>query len=135
MTLFKNMAKNKHFKLTLDLYEKWDETTLTAHLISASCAKNFGGRNSLMLCLFTGSVGTDIVVSDFGNDFSTSKTSTEKLEVVEIQVFSKNRLLSQLIDSFLCASWAFNVKQELTLPFGNVNTSTITNNADCFLWI
>ena len=74
MALSENMAKNKDFILTLDLYEKWDETTLTAHLISASCAKIFGDRNSLTLCFFTESAGTDKQVSDFGNDLSTSST-------------------------------------------------------------
>ena len=74
MALSKNMAKNKDFILTLDLYEKWDETTLTAHLISASCAKSFGDRNSLILCFFTDSTGTDKQVFDFGNDLSTSST-------------------------------------------------------------
>ena len=129
------MDKNKDFILALDLYEKWDQTALTAHLISASCAKHFGDRNSLTLCLFAESAGTDILVSDFGNDLSTSTTSTEELEAAEVQVFAKNRLISRCINSFLCASCAFNVKQELTHPFGNVNTSAIANNTDCFLWI
>ena len=40
MALSKNMAKNKGFILTLDLYEKWNKTTLTVHLVSSSCAKN-----------------------------------------------------------------------------------------------
>ena len=74
MALSENMAKNKDFILTLDLYEKWDETTLTAHLISASRAKNFGDRNSLTLCFFTESAGTDKQIFDFGNDLSTSST-------------------------------------------------------------
>ena len=126
MTLPENMAKNKNFILTLDLYEKWDKITLTAHLIFASCAKNF---------VITESAETDILVSDFGNDLSTSATSTEELEAAEVKDFAKNRLLSRLINSFPCASCAFNVKQELTHPFGDVNTSAIANNADCFLWI
>ena len=74
IALSENMAKYKDFILTLDLHEKWDETTLTAHLISTSCAKNFGHRNSLTLCLFTKSAGTDTQVFDFGNDISTSST-------------------------------------------------------------
>ena len=74
MALSENKAKNKDLILTLDLYEKWDETTLTAHLISASCAKNFGNRNSLMLCFFTESAGTDKQIFDLGNDLSTSST-------------------------------------------------------------
>ena len=72
MTLSENMAKNKDFILTLDLHEKWDETTLTALQISASRAKNLGDRNSLTLCLFTESSETDKQVFDFGNDLSTS---------------------------------------------------------------
>ena len=86
--LSENMAKNKIFMLTLDLYEKWDKATLTAHLISASCAKNFGDRNS-SLCLFTESAGSNILISDFGNDLSTSTTSTVKLEMTEVQVSTK----------------------------------------------
>ena len=82
------MAKNKTFILALDLYEKWDKATLTAHLISASSAKNFGDRNSL-LCLFTESAGSDILISDFGNDLSASTTSTEKLEMTEVQASTK----------------------------------------------
>ena len=74
MALSEGMAKNKDFILTLDLYEKWNETTLTAHLISASCAKIFGDSNSLTLCLFTESAGKDKQVFDFGNDLSTSST-------------------------------------------------------------
>ena len=97
--------------------------------------KTCGYRNSLTLCLFTESAGTDILVSSLGNDLFTSTTSTKKLEVVDVQVFSKNRLLSQLINFFLCASGAFNVEQELTDPFGNVNTFAIAKTADCFLWI
>ena len=87
-TLSENMAKNKTFILALDLYEKWDKATLTAHLISASCAKNFGDRNSL-LCLFTESAGSDILISDFGNDLSASTTSREKLEMTEVQASTK----------------------------------------------
>ena len=121
MVLSEDMAKNKDFILTLDLYEKWYKTILTAHLISASYAKNFGDRNSLTLCLFTESAGTDKQVSDFVNDLSTS--STYDLEAAEVKVFA--RLLSRLIRSFLCASCAFKVKQELTHPFGNVSTSAI----------
>ena len=49
-----------------------NETTLTAHLISASFAKNFGDKNSLTLCFFTESAGPDKQVFDFGNDLSTS---------------------------------------------------------------
>ena len=74
MTLSESMARNKDFILTLDLHEKWDETTLTAHLISLSCAKNFGDSNSLTLCLFTESAGTDKQVFDFGNDMSIFST-------------------------------------------------------------
>ena len=74
MAFSENTAKNKDFTLTLDLYEKWNETTLTAHLISASCSKIFGDRNSLTLCFFTESAGTDKQVFDFGNDLSTSST-------------------------------------------------------------
>ena len=74
MALSENMAKNKDFILTLDLYEEWHETALTAPLISVSCAKNFDDRNSLALCLFTESAGTDKQVVDFGNDISTSST-------------------------------------------------------------
>ena len=59
-----NMVQNKDIIMTLNLYEKWDKTTLTAHLISASCAKNFGDWNSLALCLFTESEGTNKLVSD-----------------------------------------------------------------------
>ena len=59
-----NMVQNKAIIMTLNLYEKWDKTTLTAHLISASCAKNFGDWNSLALCLFTESEGTKKLVSD-----------------------------------------------------------------------
>ena len=52
MALSENMAKNKNFILKLDLYEKWDKTTLIAYLISASCGKSFGDKTSLTLCLF-----------------------------------------------------------------------------------
>ena len=74
MVLSENMVKKKDFILTLDLYEKWDETTLTAPLISALCAKNFVDWNSLTLCLFTESAGTDKQVFDFGNDMSIFST-------------------------------------------------------------
>ena len=114
MALSENMIKNKDLILKLDMQEKWDKKTLTAHLISASCAKNSGHRNSLTLCLFTESAGTYIMVSDFGNDLSTSATFTEKLEAAEVKVFAKNRLISRLLNSFPCASFAFKVKQELT---------------------
>ena len=113
MALSENTAKNKDFILTLDLYEKWDKTSLTAHLISASCVKNFGDRNSLTLCFLTESSGTDILASDFGNDLSTSATSTKELETAEVKVFARNRLLSELINSFPCACYIFNVKTEL----------------------
>ena len=82
------------------MYETWDKATITVHLISTSCAKIIGDRNSLTLCLFTESAGTDILVSDFGNDLSTSTTFTEELEAAEVQFFGKNRLLSQLKNSF-----------------------------------
>ena len=72
MALSENKAKNKDLILTLDLHEKRDETTLTAHLISASCAKNFGDKNSLMLYFFTESAGRDEQIFDFCNDLSTS---------------------------------------------------------------
>ena len=91
----------------------------------------------MTLCLLTESAGTDILLSDFGNGLSTSVTSTEELEATKVKDFAKYRLLSRLINSFPfpCASCAFNVKQELTHPFGDVNTSAIANNADCLLWI
>ena len=111
MSLSVNMAKNKDLILTLDLYEKWGKTALNVHLISAPRAKNLDDRNLLMLYLFTESAGTNILVSDFGNDLSISATSTENLEVTEVQVFAKNRLLSRLINSFLCALCAYNVKK------------------------
>ena len=84
-----NMVQNKDIIMTLNLYEKWDKATLTAHLISASCAKNFGDWNSLALCLFTESEGTNKLVSDCGNELSTPSTSTEALEVTEVKVFAK----------------------------------------------
>ena len=84
-----NMVQNKDIIMTLNLYEKWDKATLTAHLISASCAKNFGDWNSLALCLFTESEGTNKLISDCGNELSTPSTSTEALEVTEVKVFAK----------------------------------------------
>ena len=69
-----NMAKNKDFILTLDLHEKWNETTLDTPLISASCAKNIGDRNLLALRLFIESAATDKQVFDFGNHIFTSST-------------------------------------------------------------
>ena len=63
LALSVNMAKDKDFILTLDLYEKWEKTTLTAHLVPASCAKNFGERNYLTLCLFTEYARIDKLVS------------------------------------------------------------------------
>ena len=74
IALSENMAKNKYFLLKLNLYEKWDETASIARLISASWAKNVGDRNSLALCLFTESAGTDKQVFDFVNDLFTSST-------------------------------------------------------------
>ena len=71
--------------------------------------------------------GTDILVSNSGNDLSTSINSTE--------VFTKNGLPNRFIKSFLCAFCTCNVKWEVTHPFGNVNTSAIANNTDCFFWI
>ena len=71
MALSENMAKNKNFILKLDLYEKWDKTTLIAYLISASCGKSFGDKTSLTLCLFKEPAWADILVSGFGNDLST----------------------------------------------------------------
>ena len=69
-----NMDKNKDLILALDLDEKWDKTSLTAHLISASCAKSASDRNPLTLCLFTESSETNKQVLDFGNDLSSSST-------------------------------------------------------------
>ena len=135
MALSKNMAKNKDFILTLDLCEKWDKTILKVHLISSSSARNFDDKNSLMFCLFTESTGKDILVSNFGNDLSTSTISIKELEAAEVQVFAKYRLLSRIINSFLYASCAFNVKQWLPYPFGKLSTSAIVNNTDYFLWI
>ena len=89
MALSKNMVQNKDFILTLDLFEKLVKTTLAAHLIFASCAKNFGDRNSLKLCLFTKSTGRDKLVSNFCNDSSTSSTLKEELEVAEVKIFAK----------------------------------------------
>ena len=88
MALSEIIAKNKDFLLKSDLYENWDKATLTANLISASCAKNIGGdRNSLTFRLFTESAGIDILVSSFSKDLFTSTTSTEELEAAEVQVF------------------------------------------------
>ena len=87
MALFENMTKNKNFILTFNLYEKWYETALTAPLISASCVKNFDDRNTLALCLFTESAGTDRQVVDFCNDLFTS--STCELEAEEVTAFPK----------------------------------------------
>ena len=91
MTLFENMARNKNFILTFNLYEKWHETAFTASLISASCAKNFDDRNSLALCLFTESAGTDRQVVDFGNDLFTS--SKYDFEAAEVTAFVKKKKL------------------------------------------
>ena len=87
MALPEIIAKNKDFLLKSDLYENWDKATLTANLISASCAKNIGDRNSLTFRLFTESAGIDILVSSFSKDLFTSTTSTEELEAAEVQVF------------------------------------------------
>ena len=73
-----------YFIPILDLYEKWGKTTLTTHLISASCAKNFGERNYLKLCLFTESARTDKLVSDFGNGLSTPSLSTKQKQPPEL---------------------------------------------------
>ena len=80
MALSEKMVKNKDFVLTLDLYQKWDKTTLTAHLISASCVKIFGDRNSLMLFVHR----RDMLVSEFSNDLSTCTISTDELEAAEV---------------------------------------------------
>ena len=87
--------------MTLNLYEKWDKATLTAHLISASCAKNFGDWNSLALCLFTESEGTNKLISDCGNELSTPSTSTEALEVTEVKVFAKKAQIAKPNDEVL----------------------------------
>ena len=50
MALSVNMTKNKDFLLILDLYEKWNKATLTPHLISASCAKNFDAVFGHRIC-------------------------------------------------------------------------------------
>ena len=94
IALSENMAKYKDFILTLDLHEKWDETTLTAHLISTSCAKNFGNRNLLTSCLFTESAGTNEQVFYFGNDLFTSSKS--ELEAAEVSTFAKKNLDCQV---------------------------------------
>ena len=127
MALSENMVKNKDFILTLDLSKKWDERTLTALLISASCAKNFGDRNSLTLCLFTESSWTDKHVFDFGKTYPLPQhTNLKQQKSKPLQKKKKTIwLLSRLINSFPCASCGFKVKQELTHTFGNVNISAI----------
>ena len=92
MALSHNIPQNKDFILIFDVHGKRDKTTLTAHLISASCAKDFGDRNSLTLCLLTESAGTNKLVSDCGNDLSTPSISTEALEAAEVKVFATKNL-------------------------------------------
>ena len=65
-----------------------------------------------------------------------STTSTEELEAVEFQAFTKSTLLNQLIDS---RSFEFLVNflwnKSWHTHAGNVNRSAIADKADCFLWV
>ena len=68
MELFRYMTKNRDFKMTLDPYEKWNKAKVTPHLTFASCAQNFGDKNSLKLCLFTKPAKTYILLPNFDNN-------------------------------------------------------------------
>ena len=107
MALSENMAKNKDFILTLDLSKKWDERTLTALLISASCAKNFGDRNSLTLCLFTESSWTDKHVFDFGKTYPLPQHTNLKQQKSKPLQKKKINLTAKSIDKLLslCFLW------------------------------
>ena len=115
MALSGNVSKNKDFRLRFNLYENWNKTSLTA--------KSFG--DIMFVHRICRNRCTDLQFRQF--HISISTTSTKELEVAGFQVFTKNRLLSGLIDSL---SFCF-----LTTHVENVSRSIILNSADYFLWI
>ena len=102
-----------YFIPILDLYQKWGKATLTAHLISASCAKNHGERNYLTLCLFTESARTGKLVYNFGNGLSTPSLSTKQKQPPE--VFCMKRCSKKIRKIHRCFS--VNFVKFLRTPF------------------